>query len=65
MLTYHVVSGDVPAKKVTKLKSVKSLSLPVKESDGKVIIGDANATATDTKCSNGVIHVIDKVLMPD
>jgi uncharacterized surface protein with fasciclin (FAS1) repeats len=68
VLTFHVVSGDVPAKKVTKLKSVKTLegqSLTIKESAGKVIVGDANVTATDIKCSNGVIHVIDKVLMPD
>lgn len=67
VLTFHVVSGDVQAKKVVKLKSVKSLegqNLPIKQSDGKVMIGDANVIATDIECSNGVIHVIDKVLMP-
>jgi hypothetical protein len=67
VLTYHVVSGEVLAKKVVKLKSAKTLegsSVAIKEADGKVMIGDANVTATDIKCSNGVIHVIDKVLMP-
>lgn len=67
VLTYHVVSGEVLAKKVVKLKSAKTLegsSVSIKESDGKVLIGDADVTATDIKCSNGVIHVIDKVLIP-
>ena len=67
VLTYHVVNGEVLAKKVVKLKSAKTLegsSVAIKEADGKVMVGDANVTATDIKCSNGVIHVIDKVLMP-
>lgn len=67
VLTYHVVNGEVLAKKVVKLKSAKTLegsSVAIKETDGKVMVGDANVTATDIKCSNGVIHVIDKVLMP-
>ncbi|MBP9089834.1 fasciclin domain-containing protein [bacterium] len=67
VLTYHVVSGEVLAKKVVKLKSAKTLegsSVAIKETDGKVMVGDANVTATDIKCSNGVIHVVDKVLMP-
>lgn len=67
VLTYHVVKGEVLAKKVVKLKSAKTLegsSVPIKETDGKVLVGDADVTATDIKCSNGVIHVIDKVLMP-
>ena len=67
VLTYHVVNGEVLAKKVVKLKSAKTLegsSVAIKEADGKVMVGDANVTATDIKCSNGVIHVIDKVMLP-
>ncbi|MBP6349745.1 MAG: fasciclin domain-containing protein [Candidatus Obscuribacter sp.] len=67
VLTYHVVNGEVLAKKVVKLKSAKTLEgsdVAIKTTDGKVVVGDANVTATDIKCSNGVIHVIDKVLMP-
>jgi len=67
VLTYHVVSGEVLAKKVVKLKSAKTLEgsdVAIKVVDGKVTVNDANVTATDIKASNGVIHVIDKVLMP-
>jgi uncharacterized surface protein with fasciclin (FAS1) repeats len=67
VLTYHVVSGDVLFKKLVKLKSAKTLegsSFSIKDNDGKVLVGDADVTVTDIKCSNGVIHVIDKVLMP-
>ncbi|MBC7997108.1 MAG: fasciclin domain-containing protein [Leptolyngbya sp.] len=67
VLTYHVVNGEVLAKKVVKLKSAKTLegsSVAIKQADGAVMVDDAKVTATDIKCSNGVIHVIDKVLMP-
>ncbi|CAN5267261.1 hypothetical protein BH11CYA1_BH11CYA1_33000 [soil metagenome] len=67
VLTYHVVSGEVLAKKVVKMKSAKTLegsSVAIKEADGKVMVDNATVTATDIKCSNGVIHVIDTVLMP-
>ncbi len=67
VLTLHVVSGDLLAKKVIALKKVKTLegeSLPIKSEGGKVKIGAAEITGTDIKCSNGVIHVIDTVLMP-
>ncbi|MFA6211063.1 MAG: fasciclin domain-containing protein [Candidatus Obscuribacterales bacterium] len=67
VLTYHVVSGEVLAKKGVKMKSAKTLegsSVAIKEADGKVMVGNATVTATDIKCSNGVIHVIDTVLMP-
>jgi uncharacterized surface protein with fasciclin (FAS1) repeats len=50
-----------------KLKSAKTLessSVSIKKTDGKVLVGDADVTAADIKCSNGVIHAIDKVLMP-
>ena len=68
VLLYHVVSGNVTADQVTKLngRSVKTLqgsSIKVKTSHG-VQVDDAKVTRTDIKASNGVIHVIDTVLMP-
>jgi uncharacterized surface protein with fasciclin (FAS1) repeats len=67
VLTYHVVPGEVLAADVVKLKSAKTVQgKPVKITvkDDKVKINDARVTKTDIKCSNGVIHVIDKVLLP-
>jgi uncharacterized surface protein with fasciclin (FAS1) repeats len=67
VLTYHVVAGKVLAADVVKLKSVKTvLGKPVTISvvDKKVKVNDATVTATDIQCSNGVIHVIDTVLLP-
>jgi uncharacterized surface protein with fasciclin (FAS1) repeats len=67
ILTYHVVSGDVTAAKVMKMteaKTVQGQDLKIMTMDGKVMINDANVVKPDIKCSNGVIHVIDMVLMP-
>ncbi len=67
ILTYHVVSGKVLAKDVTKLseaKTVQGSTVKIKVEDGKVFVGDAQVVKTDIMCSNGVIHVIDKVLLP-
>jgi uncharacterized surface protein with fasciclin (FAS1) repeats len=67
ILTYHVVSGDVTADKVSKMteaKTVQGQDLKIMATGGKVMINDANVVKPDIKCSNGVIHVIDKVLMP-
>jgi uncharacterized surface protein with fasciclin (FAS1) repeats len=68
VLLYHVVPGNVTADQVTKLngRSVKTLqgsSVKVKTSHG-VRVDNAKVTQTDVKASNGVIHVIDTVLMP-
>lgn len=68
VLLYHVVSGNVTADQVTKLdgRSVKTLqgsSIKVKTAHG-VQVDNAKVTQTDIKASNGVIHVIDTVLMP-
>jgi uncharacterized surface protein with fasciclin (FAS1) repeats len=66
ILLFHVVSGSVMAKDVTGLKSAPSLfgqDLAVDASDG-VKINGATVTTADIKCSNGVIHVIDTVLLP-
>ena len=67
ILTYHVVAGDVMAKDVVKLneaKTVNGKSVKIMAQGGKVMVGGANVTKTDIKCSNGVIHVIDSVLLP-
>lgn len=66
ILTYHVVSGSVLS---TSLKSgdvptVEKSPVKVVVSGGKVTVGGANVVKADIKASNGVIHVIDKVLMP-
>jgi len=68
VLLYHVVPGNVTADQVTKLngRSVKTLqgnSIKVKTAHG-VQVDNAKVTQTDIKASNGVIHVIDTVLMP-
>ena len=67
ILLYHVVSGNVTSDKVVKLKSAKTLSgkeLKITVKDGKVMINDSMVTAADLNTSNGVIHVIDTVLLP-
>jgi len=69
ILTYHVVKGAVPASKVVQLdgKSVKTLngkSVKIAVKRGKVYVNKAKVTKTDVKASNGVIHVINQVLIP-
>ena len=67
VLLYHVVKGDVTAAQVTKLKSAKTLeggSVPIRVTSGKVYVGDAQVTKTNVVTSNGVIHVINRVLIP-
>ena len=66
ILTYHVVPGAVlsTSLKSGDVKSVEGTSLKVGVNAGKVTVGGANVVKADIKASNGVIHVIDKVLMP-
>ena len=67
ILTYHVVSGDVMAKDVVKLhdaKTVNGKEVKIMTEGGKVMVDNANVVKTDVVCSNGVIHVIDSVLLP-
>jgi uncharacterized surface protein with fasciclin (FAS1) repeats len=67
VLLYHVVKGDVTAAQVTKLTSAKTLeggSVPIHVTSGKVYVGDAQVTKTNVITSNGVIHVINHVLIP-
>ena len=67
VLTYHVVSGSVLAEQVVGLTSAMTLQgsdVEVSVIDGSVMIDDANVIITDIVGSNGVIHVIDKVILP-
>ena len=68
ILTYHVVPGKVMASDVTKISTAKTVngeSLAINTEGGSVKIGDAMVTKADIKTSNGVIHVIDTVLIPN
>jgi len=67
ILTYHVVAGAVKAadlKDGQKVKTLQGEELMVSIKEGKVMINGANVTAADLTGTNGVIHVIDAVLMP-
>jgi uncharacterized surface protein with fasciclin (FAS1) repeats len=66
VLTYHVVAGKVMAKDVKpgNVKTVEGSTFAVKTMGGKVMVNSANVTQTDIAASNGVIHVIDKVILP-
>jgi len=66
ILTYHVVSGKVMAEdvKTSTVKTVNGKDIIIKVNNGKVTIGAANVMKTDILASNGVIHVIDTVLIP-
>jgi len=68
VLTYHVVAGNVPASAVTGLTeatTVEGNKIAISIVDGKVMLnGNTTVTAPDVAASNGVIHVIDTVLMP-
>jgi len=68
ILTYHVVPGSVMAKDVVELDSAKTVqgsTVDIQVKNGKVMIDKATVVKTDVKCSNGVIHVIDKVILPE
>ncbi|MBC7454008.1 MAG: fasciclin domain-containing protein [Massilia sp.] len=66
VLTYHVVPGKVMAADVKPgaVKSVQGSNLTVSAKGGKVMVDKAHVTKTDIAADNGVIHVIDTVLMP-
>lgn len=67
VLTYHVVAGKVMARDVVKLDSARTVegqSIAISTMDG-VKVNDANVIKTDIMASNGVIHVIDKVIIPN
>ena len=67
ILKYHVVSGKVMAADVVKLSSAETLqgnNLAIQVKDGAVMVDKATVTKTDIECSNGVIHIIDTVMLP-
>jgi len=67
ILTYHVVAGKVKAKDVVKLSSATTIQgsdVMVKVIGDTVQVDNANVIVTDVKASNGVIHVIDSVILP-
>lgn len=67
ILLYHVVSGNVTAKDVVKLKSAKTVqgsAVKISALNGKVMIDNAHVIKADVAASNGVIHVIDTVILP-
>jgi len=67
VLLYHVVRGKVPASKVVKLHSAKTVngaSVTIKVRKGKVYVNTARVTKADIKASNGIVHQINRVLLP-
>jgi len=66
ILTYHVVAGEVMAADVQPgaVKTVEGQDITITVDNGTVKVNDATVTATDIDASNGVIHVIDGVLLP-
>ncbi len=67
MLTYHVVRGEVRSAEIVKLGSAQTVEgdrLTVRNSAAGLMVDGAHVTQADVEASNGVIHVIDKVLLP-
>ena len=67
LLTYHVVPGKVTSTKVAGISSAKTVNgkeLSISAKDGKVQVDQATVTQADIPASNGIIHVLDQVLMP-
>jgi uncharacterized surface protein with fasciclin (FAS1) repeats len=67
ILMYHVVAGRVMASEVVKMKSAKAVSgnlIPIAAQGGGVTVDKAHVVKTDIAASNGVIHVIDAVMLP-
>lgn len=67
ILTYHVVSGKVMSDAVVGLKSAMTLSgvaAPIEVRMGSVYVGGSKVTTADVTASNGVIHIIDTVMLP-
>lgn len=68
VLTYHVVPGKVMAAQVTKMDSAKTVNgqqVRIKTSGGSVMVDEAKVVKADIAASNGVIHVIDSVILPN
>ena len=68
ILTYHVVPGAVKAEQVVNLKEAETVngqSVEISLSESKVMVDEATVVATDIMASNGIIHVIDSVILPE
>jgi transforming growth factor-beta-induced protein len=68
ILTYHVVPARVMAAQAMKLTSAKTVNgeeLSIRTDGGKVMVNNATVIKADIVCTNGVIHAIDTVLMPN
>jgi uncharacterized surface protein with fasciclin (FAS1) repeats len=68
ILTYHVIAGKVMSRDVVKLNSAKTVegrSIAIKTMNGGVMVNNAHVTKADIVASNGVIHVIDTVILPE
>jgi uncharacterized surface protein with fasciclin (FAS1) repeats len=68
ILSYHVVSGRVSSADVAKLRTAKTVSgdtIDITANAGSVMVDSARVVKTDVQASNGVIHVIDTVILPD
>ncbi len=67
ILKHHVVSGKVTSSQVVKLDAAQTLNgkVDIRTNGGNVMVGKAKVIKADIMCSNGVIHVIDTVLLPD
>jgi len=67
VLLYHVIPGAVPSSQVVKLTSAKTAegaTVKIRTRGGKVFVNNAQVVKPDVKASNGVIHVINRVLLP-
>lgn len=68
ILTYHVVAGNIPSAKVVTLSSAKTVNgreVKITAMGGNVMVNNAHVVKADIPASNGVIHVIDTVILPD
>jgi uncharacterized surface protein with fasciclin (FAS1) repeats len=68
ILKYHVVPGKVSssqAMEISEAQTVAEKTLPISKSSGKLMVGNATVTKADIPASNGVIHIIDTVLLPE
>jgi len=67
ILEYHVISGKVPASEIVKMTTATSLEggeIKISSADGKVKVGEAQVVTPDVAADNGIIHIIDSVLLP-
>jgi len=68
ILTYHVLPARVTAEEIVRLSSAKTLNgepLQIKANQGHIQVNQSSVISADILCSNGVIHVIDSVLIPE